>query len=121
MSRLSDQDLIKVLDLLLEYKETHSADPGEADTRQGRQGRQLVFNDPELDGFTLDQERTQRQASSSSSQLEEELLGFERDEICERTGFETRKSEECQVQGVPIKRPHDSTSSNNKAFSWDTL
>ena len=82
-----------MLDLLLEYKDTYSAD---TQGTHERQGRQLLFNDPELDGFTLDQERTQRQASSSS-QLEEELLGFERDEICERTGFETRKSEECQV------------------------
>lgn len=59
-----------------------------------RQSRQFDF-DPELEGFTIDETRTARQTASSS--LEEELLGFERDEICERTGFESRKREECKV------------------------
>ena len=82
---MADSDLIKVLDVLLEIKEKN-------EIRRGRQ--QEIFSDPELEGFTLEQPRSGRQISSS---LEDDLLGFERDEICERTGFETRKREECQV------------------------
>ena len=76
-----EKELIKVLDILLQASDRNSF-------RKGRQ----IFSDPELEGFTLDQARSSRQAPPSG-----ELDGFARDEICERTGFETRKSEECQV------------------------
>lgn len=82
-----DRNLLKVLDILLEVSER------QRQSRQfGLEDSQPESTDPELEGFTIDQERSGRQASVNDDALQ----GFERDEICERTGFETRKREECQ-------------------------
>ena len=102
-----ERDLLKVLDLLLEVSEKKGFRRGRQFPKESPElagftrvnldgsGRGLEFlANPELKGFTLDQERTGRQALSDDDL---KGLGFEREEICEVTGFESKTQEECQV------------------------
>ena len=82
---------MKALDILIGDPRTNNRN-----TFPVRRGRQLA----ELSGFTNQETRRERQTTGL------DLEGFREDEVCEVTGFESRKREECQVSEI-VKEEED--------------